>query len=77
MLRTAADGSQKILAVVNVSAEVCRVQVSLDDLECEQEYWFDLVSEMEWAADEGRLYLNVLPYDVMWLEPRPESSDDL
>ncbi len=77
VLRTAADGSQKILAVVNVSAEVCRVQVPLDDLECEQEYWFDLVSEMEWAADEGRLYLNVLPYDVMWLEPRPESSDDL
>jgi glycosidase len=76
VLRTAPGQRQKILAMVNVSNQVCKVEVELSQLECGDEYWFDLVSEMEWAADEGKLFLTVLPYDVLWLEPRAESIDD-
>lgn len=76
VLRTAPGQRQKILALVNVSNEVCKVELPLSQLECYDEYWFDLVSEMEWAADEGKLFLTVLPYDVIWLEPRAESMDD-
>jgi sucrose phosphorylase len=77
VLRTALGGTQKILALVNVSNQVCKVEVPLSQLESQEEYWFDLVSEMEYAVDEGKLFLSVLPYDVVWLEPRPETSDDL
>jgi glucosylglycerate phosphorylase len=76
VLRTALGGTQKILALVNVSNEVCKVEIPLTQLESQEEYWFDLVSEMDYAVDEGKLFLSVLPYDVVWLEPRLEPSDD-
>jgi sucrose phosphorylase len=76
VLRTALGGSQKILALVNVSNEICKLEVPIAQLESQYEYWFDLVSEMEYVSDEGKLFLNILPYDVVWLEPRPESSDE-
>ena len=76
VLRTAPGGGQTILALINVTNQVCKLEVPLSDLHFEAEYWFDLVSEMEWASDEGVLHLSVLPYDVLWLEPRDESSDD-
>jgi len=75
VLRTAPGRIQRILALVNVSNQVCKVEVPLSQLESDDEYWFDLVSEMEWAVDEGKLFLSVLPYDVIWLEPRTESMD--
>lgn len=76
VLRTALGGTQTILALVNVSNEVCKVEIPLSQLGSQNEYWFDLVSEMEWAAEEGKLFLTILPYDVVWLEPRAQSSDD-
>jgi hypothetical protein len=39
------------------------------ELDSEETRWFDIVSGVEWMSDEGMLYINMNPYDIVWLEP--------
>ncbi|MCJ7809546.1 MAG: sugar phosphorylase, partial [Desulfobulbaceae bacterium] len=72
--RTSPEGDQHILALINVSNRVCRIEVPLSELNTEAIHWYDLVSEMEWMADDGKLYLSLQPYDVIWLAPLSETD---
>jgi len=69
VLRTSPEGDQRILTLVNVTDRACRVEVSLVELGTEEILWYDLVSGVEWMADEGTLYVSLEPYSVVWLEP--------
>jgi sucrose phosphorylase len=69
LYRVSPDGSQHILALVNISNRVCHLDIPLNHLEADSERWYDLVSGMEWMADVDRLHLTLLPYDIMWLTP--------
>ena len=69
VLRTTPERDRKVLAMVNVSSKPVKLDIPLAELGLDHEFWFDLVSEMEWAADEGVLHLSFLPYDVIWLTP--------
>ena len=69
LLRTSPDGKEKVLALTNVSTKVCRLEVPLADLDADDIHWYDIVSGVEWMSDEGMLYINMNPYDIIWLEP--------
>ena len=70
--RISPEEDEHILSLINVSDRVCRVEIPLSELDAETDHWVDLVSEMEWMADEGKLYLSLQPYDVIWLTPLEE-----
>jgi glycosidase len=70
LMRTSPEGDQNILCLVNVTTEVCRLEISKKQLGLDCLRWHDLVSDMEWRVMQDKLSLTILPYDVMWLEAR-------
>jgi sucrose phosphorylase len=73
VLRSSLEG-EMILALINVTDKVCHVEIVLQEIGIDETYWYDIVSEMEWMADNGTLYLTLQPYDVVWLEPFKEDE---
>ena len=69
ILRTSPDGNEKILSLINISSKVCHLEIPLSDLQSAETHWFDIVSEVEWMSENGILYINMNPYDIVWLEP--------
>ena len=69
VLRVSPQGNQRILALVNVTRKACQVKIPLTELGTEETHWYDLVSGMEWMAEDQTLYMSLQPYDVIWLEP--------
>ncbi|WP_022664295.1 alpha-amylase family glycosyl hydrolase [Desulfospira joergensenii] len=63
--RISVDGGQIIIALVNVTPDICKVCLDLGAYE--QQYWLDLVSEEKFFSDKGRLPVTLLPYDTAWL----------
>jgi len=72
LLRISPDGGQHILCLINITPDTCHVAIPLSQLNRTESQWYDLVSEMEWMAEEGKLSLTLQPYDIMWLEPLNE-----
>jgi sucrose phosphorylase len=77
VLRTSPEGDQRILALTNVSDRACRIEILLSELGTRETDWFDLVSGMEWMAEDGTLHLTLQPYDVIWLQPMGETEGDI
>ena len=69
LLRTSPEGDQHILSLINISSEVVHLEVALLSLGIMENRWLDLVSEMEWWAENGLLTLTLQPYDIAWLTP--------
>ncbi len=69
VLRSSPEKDQHILTMTNVTNRACRVEIFLNDLEIEDKNWFDLLAEKEWLAVEGKLFIELQPYDVIWLTP--------
>ncbi|MBE9581547.1 MAG: alpha-glucosidase C-terminal domain-containing protein, partial [Proteobacteria bacterium] len=72
VLRTSPKGDQHILALTNVTNKACQIEVPLSELGTKETHWYDLVSEVEWMAEDEKLYITLQPYDVIWLEPISE-----
>jgi sucrose phosphorylase len=70
VLRVSPEKDQHLLTLTNVTSRVCRLKISLSELGLEDICWYDLVSEMEWMAEDQILHISLQPYDVMWLEAR-------
>ncbi|UCF81896.1 MAG: sugar phosphorylase [Desulfobacteraceae bacterium] len=69
VLRISPGRNQRILALTNVTNKVCHLKVHLSELGTDETHWYDLVSGVEWMAENQELYLTMQPYDVIWLEP--------
>jgi len=67
LLRTARDGSSRVLCLHSVSNRAQQVEVSSDELGTSTRTWCDLVTGAEHAAD-GRLTVDVGSYGVCWLK---------
>jgi glycosidase len=72
LLRTSVDGRQHVLALVNVSSHVCHLNLSLDETGLDVTHWYDMVQKRGWSALDGRMSLEIEPYDVSWLVPMAE-----
>ena len=69
VVRISPEGNRFILALTNVTSRVCHIDVPLSELGTDETRWVDLVSGMEWMAENEKLFLTLQPYDVIWLEP--------
>ncbi|MDY6935836.1 MAG: sugar phosphorylase [Spirochaetota bacterium] len=77
LLRISPEMDQHIIALTNVTNRVCHLEIPLSTLplpiaSSTNEYWIDIVSNMKWMAEDGRLFITMQPYDVIWLEPSNE-----
>lgn len=73
VLRTFGE-HELVLSLINITGEVCKIEISLSKLKSIEEHWYDIVSGIEWFADDGKIYLTLQPYDIVWLEPFQENS---
>ncbi|MBI2956929.1 MAG: alpha-glucosidase C-terminal domain-containing protein, partial [Acidobacteria bacterium] len=70
LLREAADGGQRVLALTNVSDRVQAVEFPAGELgECRA--WKDLLSEKQFEVAGGGLKARLGPYEVLWLQAEP------
>lgn len=70
VLRVSPKKGQRLLTLTNVTNRVCKLKIPLSELGVEDTCWYDLVSEMEWMAEDKSLHISLQPYDVMWMESR-------
>ena len=77
VLRVSPKGDQHILSLINVTSRPTDLQIPISMLQAGETRWYDIVSGMEWEADEGMLYINILPYDIFWLTPFRESRESI
>jgi len=75
--RISPEGDQHILTLTNVTGKVCKVEISLSELHTQETHWYDIVSGMEWMAENQTLYVTLFPYDVIWLTPNGEKVERL
>jgi sucrose phosphorylase len=73
VLRTFSE-NELILSLINITDEVCKIEISISELKSNKKHWYDIVSGMEWFADDGKIYLTLHPYDIVWLEPFRENT---
>ena len=72
VLRVSPEGDQHILSLINVTSRPTELEIPVAQLKAGAVRWYDIVSGMEWEADEGILYVSILPYDIFWLTPVEE-----
>jgi sucrose phosphorylase len=75
VMRCAADESDRVLALTNVSAAAVDVTVALSATGVAEPRWRDVLSRRLVVAADARLSLTLRPYDVVWLVPDPASDD--
>jgi sucrose phosphorylase len=69
VLRISPDGSRRILALTNVTAEKQEVRLAQGELGIRAEGWKDLLSSDTVPVENGAVLFKLAPYRVMWLEP--------
>jgi sucrose phosphorylase len=67
LLRTAPDGSSRVLCAHNVSAREQTLQIQPCELRAAPGTWRDMLTGEEIAGDQDGLRLSLLPYAVRWL----------
>ena len=72
LLRTSLDGKQHVLAMVNVSSHTCHLGISLEEIGLMETHWYDMAQRRGWSAQDGRLSMELDPYDISWLVPMAE-----
>ena len=73
--RISPEGDQHILSLINVTSHPSQLEIPLRMLGMDVARWYDIVGGMEWEADEGIIYLSILPYDILWLTPVAEVDE--
>jgi len=68
ILRSSPEEDQHILAVTNVSDQRQKVEIKVDDLGFTVGKWHELLSGQHLQAGNGRLRIELQPYDVLWLK---------
>jgi len=69
VLRSSPEADQHILSLINVSSRSVHLSIPLLILGIMETQWLDIVSEMEWWAENGELSITLQPYDIAWLTP--------
>jgi sucrose phosphorylase len=69
VMRISPDGSRRVLALTNVTAEMQEVRVAQSELGVLADGWKDLLSNDTVPVENEGLRIKLTPYRVMWLEP--------
>lgn len=69
VIRRSPEGDRLILTLTNVTSGVTHLEIPLSEIGIDEARWYDLVSGMEWMAENEKLFITLQPYDVIWLEP--------
>ena len=82
VLRVAPDGNEHILTIVNISNQICQLEIPVAKLQLNNSkttldntannYWYDLVGNRGWRVQQQKIFLVLHPYDVVWLVPYVE-----
>jgi glycosidase len=67
LLRTSPDGQNRVLCLHNASNRMQRLQIHTGELSLPTGNWRDLLARESIAVDEGRVTVNLKPYDVRWI----------
>ncbi len=76
VLRISPEGDRHLLCLTNVSNRVCHLEVPVAELGTGEAHCYDLVSGMEWMADDDKFRITLNPYDVAWLTPISEKEGE-
>ncbi len=71
LLRRSPELDQMIVTLTNVSNAAVQLAVGQAQLGSTEARWLDMISGQEYEIVEGELKLELAPYDVLWLVPRP------
>lgn len=83
VLRASPDFQEHILTITNISNQACQLEIPLAKLKLENcesvicpspedNYWYDLIGNRGWRVQQQKLFLDLHPYDVVWLVPYAE-----
>ena len=72
VFRTSPERDQHILTLTNVTERPSSIEVSLSVLGVNETEWHDLLSGSAWEAQDGKLSIDLEPYDVIWMMPNTE-----
>ena len=83
VLRIAPKKNEHILTVVNISRQVCHLEIPLKKLHLknnsssinkilDSNYWYDLIGNRGWKVQKQKILLTVQPYEAIWLIPDKE-----
>lgn len=56
-----------LISLINITGDEHHLELELSNLAVQNEHWFDLVSETDYYAENGKLHVTLEPYDVAWL----------
>jgi glucosylglycerate phosphorylase len=68
VLRQSSD-NEILLALTNITDRVIRLEIPVSVTGRTHTRWFDIVSKTEFDTEDGRIFITMQPYDVIWLEP--------
>jgi glycosidase len=70
LLRISQNESERILCLVNVTAEALDIDLPPEKLApLSSEKWLDLIGNQVYRLEDGRFALKLEPYQSMWLQP--------
>ena len=76
LLRTAIDGTSRVLALTNVSSRRIDLHIAQEELGSVESDWYNLNNGRRFTVKDGKLTLFLEPYDVAWLQPFTEVNGD-
>ena len=80
VLRISENKDQHVIAITNITNKPISIELNLCNIGqalCQTEILYDVVSEMEWMVLNDKIFLSLNPYDVMWLIPISEVTDNI
>ncbi len=70
VLRTVPETGEQILAITNVTNRKQRWELAIAEAGLRHTRWHDLLSEHSYRVENGKLQLELAPYQVVWLKNR-------
>ena len=74
VLRTARDGSELILALVNVTSSEQELRLNRETLPLDHRPWVDRLSGAVYRTNGDAIRIGLQPYQVLWLSPEQEQA---
>jgi len=68
VLRTAVDGTENILAIINIVGGKEEVSIDLKSYDLRGQQWTDILSKKVIKSNGNRLEINLEPYEILWLK---------